>query len=159
MRSKQRVNGVFREQATGMTQVIQQIRIAGALREHGTKIVNGFAELAGFDLRDSQRFLRTGLRGIALCQESGYLHQGDVYRLLRGHYSSVFALTDSCVNPVWLSSTSAFGLVRGVFGLWALGGSYDRRGLGLIKPSISTAPRGTAEGAGPFSVNFLYSGR
>jgi hypothetical protein len=31
-----------------------------------------------------------------------------VYRLLRGHYSSVFAPTDSCVNPVWLSSTSAF---------------------------------------------------
>jgi len=30
-----------------------------------------------------------------------------VSRLLRGHYSSVFALTDSCVNPVWLSSTSA----------------------------------------------------
>ena len=36
-------------------------------------------------------------------------------RLLRGHYSSVFAPTDSCVNPVWLSSTSAFGLVREVF--------------------------------------------
>jgi hypothetical protein len=38
-----------------------------------------------------------------------------VYRLLRGHYSSVFAPTDSCVNPVWLSPTSAFGLVREVF--------------------------------------------
>jgi hypothetical protein len=38
-----------------------------------------------------------------------------VYRLLRGHYSSVFAPTDSCANPVWLSPTSAFGLVRGVF--------------------------------------------
>jgi hypothetical protein len=38
-----------------------------------------------------------------------------VYRLLRGHYSPVIAPTDSCVNPVWLSSTSAFGLVRGVF--------------------------------------------
>ena len=31
-----------------------------------------------------------------------------MYRLLREHYSSVFALTDSCANPVWLSSTSAF---------------------------------------------------
>jgi hypothetical protein len=31
-----------------------------------------------------------------------------VYRLLRGHYSPVFAPTDSFVNPVWLSSTSAF---------------------------------------------------
>ena len=38
-----------------------------------------------------------------------------MYRLLRGHYSSVFAPTDSCVNPVWLSPTSAFSLVRGVF--------------------------------------------
>ena len=38
-----------------------------------------------------------------------------MYRLLRGHYSSVFAPTDSCVNPVWLSPTSAFGLVREVF--------------------------------------------
>jgi len=31
-----------------------------------------------------------------------------VYRLLRGHYSPFLALTDSCVNPVWLFSTSAF---------------------------------------------------
>ena len=37
------------------------------------------------------------------------------FRLLRGHYSPFLALTDSCANPVWLSSTSAFGLVRGVF--------------------------------------------
>ena len=36
-------------------------------------------------------------------------------RLLRGHYSPFLALTDSCANPMWLSSTSAFGLVRGVF--------------------------------------------
>src|ERR1700688_4328486 len=28
-----------------------------------------------------------------------YLHQGDVDRLLRGHYSPVIALTDSCVDP------------------------------------------------------------
>src|ERR1700757_163411 len=28
-----------------------------------------------------------------------YLHQGDVYRLLRGHYSPVIALTDSFVGP------------------------------------------------------------
>jgi hypothetical protein len=28
-----------------------------------------------------------------------YLHQGDVNRLLRGHYSPVIALTDSCVDP------------------------------------------------------------
>jgi hypothetical protein len=38
-----------------------------------------------------------------------------VYRLLRGHYSSFIAPTDSCVNPVWRSPTSAFGLVREVF--------------------------------------------
>jgi hypothetical protein len=38
-----------------------------------------------------------------------------VYRLLRGHYSSFIALTDSCVNPMWLSPTSVFSLVRGVF--------------------------------------------
>ena len=38
-----------------------------------------------------------------------------MYRLLRGHSSSFIAPTDSCVNPVWPSSTSAFGLVRGVF--------------------------------------------
>jgi hypothetical protein len=30
-------------------------------------------------------------------------------------------------------------------GLWALGGSYDRRGLGLIKPSIQTAARARDE--------------
>jgi hypothetical protein len=35
------------------------------------------------------------------------LHWGDVARLLRGRYSSVFARTDSCANPAWLSSTSA----------------------------------------------------
>ena len=40
--------------------------------------------------------------------------QGDVYRLLRGHYSSVIAPTDSCAKPVWLSPPSAFSLVRGV---------------------------------------------
>jgi len=28
-----------------------------------------------------------------------YLHQGDVNRLLRGHYSPVIARTDSCVDP------------------------------------------------------------
>ena len=28
-----------------------------------------------------------------------YLHQGDVYRLLRGHYSPVMALTDSFADP------------------------------------------------------------
>src|SRR5260370_38018035 len=28
-----------------------------------------------------------------------YLHQGDVNRLLRGRYSPVIALTDSCVDP------------------------------------------------------------
>jgi hypothetical protein len=36
-----------------------------------------------------------------------YLHGGDVPRLLRGRYSSVFAPTDSCANPAWLPSTSA----------------------------------------------------
>ena len=36
-----------------------------------------------------------------------YLHQGDVNRLLRGHYSPVMALTGSFVNPVRLSPTSA----------------------------------------------------
>src|SRR5260370_25413971 len=28
-----------------------------------------------------------------------YLHQGDVNRLLRAHYSSVIARTDSCADP------------------------------------------------------------
>jgi hypothetical protein len=51
-----------------------------------------------------------------------------VYRLLRGHYSSVFAPTDSFVNPVWLSPTSAFGLVRGVFA-----GCYQS----LLPPGLS----------------------
>jgi hypothetical protein len=37
-----------------------------------------------------------------------------VYRLLRGHYSPFTALTDSFANPVWLSPTSACGLVQGV---------------------------------------------
>src|SRR5260370_36730219 len=35
-----------------------------------------------------------------------YLHRGDVPRLLGRHYSSVFAHTDSCADPVCLSSTS-----------------------------------------------------
>jgi hypothetical protein len=44
-----------------------------------------------------------------------YLHQGDVNRLLRGHYSPVIALTDSCVDPtrsplLW----PIISLVRGV---------------------------------------------
>jgi len=41
----------------------------------------------------------------AQCRNSR--HWGDVPRLLRGRYSSVFARTDSCANPAWLSSTSA----------------------------------------------------
>ncbi len=40
-----------------------------------------------------------------------YLRRGDVIRLLRGHYSSVFARTGSSVAPVGLSPPSAFGLV------------------------------------------------
>src|SRR6516162_5117114 len=40
-----------------------------------------------------------------------YLRWGDVIRLLRGHYSSVFAHTGSCAAPVGLSPPSAFGLV------------------------------------------------
>jgi hypothetical protein len=43
-----------------------------------------------------------------------YLHQEAVYRLLRGHYSSFFAPTDSFANPMWLSLPSASGLVQGV---------------------------------------------
>ena len=39
---------------------------------------------------------------------------GIVSRLLGEHYSSVFALTDSCANPLWLSPPSAISLVRGV---------------------------------------------
>jgi hypothetical protein len=37
-----------------------------------------------------------------------YLRWGDVIRLLRGHYSSVFARTGSCAAPVGLSLPSAF---------------------------------------------------
>src|SRR5215475_3452930 len=40
-----------------------------------------------------------------------YLRWGDVIRLLRGHYSSVFARTGSCAAPVGLSPPSAFELV------------------------------------------------
>ena len=40
-----------------------------------------------------------------------YLRWGDVIRLLRGHYSSVFARTGSSAAPVGLSHPSAFGLV------------------------------------------------
>jgi hypothetical protein len=40
-----------------------------------------------------------------------YLRWGDVIRLLRGHYSSVFARTGSSAAPVGLSPPSAFGLV------------------------------------------------
>src|SRR5580692_11896774 len=40
-----------------------------------------------------------------------YRHGRDVYRLLRGHYSSVIATTNSCAKPDWLSSTSTLRLV------------------------------------------------
>ena len=43
-----------------------------------------------------------------------YRQRGDVYRLLREHYFSVIALTDSCAKPIWLSLPSAFSLVLGV---------------------------------------------
>jgi hypothetical protein len=43
-----------------------------------------------------------------------YLRQGDVNRLLRGHYSPVFAPTGTFANPTWLSSPSARHLGRGV---------------------------------------------
>ena len=36
-----------------------------------------------------------------------YRYQGDVNRLLRGHYSPVMALTDSCADPARLSPPSA----------------------------------------------------
>ncbi len=36
-----------------------------------------------------------------------YRHWGGTYRLLGGRYSPVFAPTDSCANPDWLSPTSA----------------------------------------------------
>jgi len=40
-------------------------------------------------------------------QRRRYRHWGSVCRPLGGHYSSVIAHTDSCANPVCLSSTSA----------------------------------------------------
>jgi hypothetical protein len=43
-----------------------------------------------------------------------YLRWGDVIRLLRGHYSSVFAHTGSCAAPIGLSPPSVFGLVQRV---------------------------------------------
>ena len=36
-----------------------------------------------------------------------YLYRRDVFRLFRGRYSSVIALTDSCTHAIWLSSPSA----------------------------------------------------
>ena len=60
-----------------MTEVIQQVSIAGSLRERRAKVVNRLGKLASFDLRDSQRFPGTdflqmwyGFRSISLCQES-----------------------------------------------------------------------------------------
>src|SRR5258708_9816789 len=43
-----------------------------------------------------------------------YRHAGDVYGLLRGHYSPVIALTDSFVNPVRALPYFGLSLVRGV---------------------------------------------
>ena len=43
-----------------------------------------------------------------------YRYWGVLHRLLRGHYSSVIAHTDSCANPIWLSPPSVFHLVPGV---------------------------------------------
>ena len=60
-----------------MTEVIQQISIAGPFGERRAKIVNSLGKLTGFDLRDSERFPRTdslqmwyGFGSIALRQES-----------------------------------------------------------------------------------------
>jgi hypothetical protein len=44
----------------------------------------------------------------------GVTSLGRRVRLLRGHYSPFLAPTDSFANPLWLSPTSAFRLVRGV---------------------------------------------
>jgi hypothetical protein len=57
------------------------------------------------------RFFGVGLLQSPFAQLGCYLRWGDVIRLLRGHYSSVFARTGSCAAPVGLSPPSAFGLV------------------------------------------------
>jgi hypothetical protein len=50
----------------------------------------------------------------SLCLSWELPSSGRRVRLLRGHYSPFLAPTDSFANPLWLSPTSAFRLVRGV---------------------------------------------
>jgi hypothetical protein len=57
----------------------------------------------GSDISEKWR-LTVGRRAYRARRIPLFLHQGDVNRLLRGHYSSVIAPTDSCVPPRWLSS-------------------------------------------------------
>jgi hypothetical protein len=60
-----------------MSQVIEEVRVTGPLRQRRTEVAHSFDVLAGFDLRDSQSFpcadllqMRYGFRGVALRQKS-----------------------------------------------------------------------------------------
>ena len=61
-----------------------------------------------------------------------YRYWGVLHRLLRGHYSSVIAHTDSCANPIWLSPPSVFHLVAGVSA-----GCYQTPAANGIFPTLS----------------------
>src|SRR6266446_3979663 len=76
MRGDKHINGALGEQSTGVAEVIQQIRVVGPLSEGGLEVRDRFAQLTGFDLRDSQgvlcaypREVRDGLAGVPLSQK------------------------------------------------------------------------------------------
>src|SRR6266436_3327159 len=76
MRGDKCVDGALGEQSTGVAEVIQQIRVVGPLSEGGIEVRDRFAQLTGFDLRDSQGVLcayplevRDGLGGVPLSQK------------------------------------------------------------------------------------------
>ncbi len=57
MRGDKHINGALGEQSTGVAEVIQQIWVVGSLSEGGIEVRDRFAQLTGFDLRDSQGVL------------------------------------------------------------------------------------------------------
>src|SRR5258708_1593413 len=76
MRGDKHINGALGEQSTGVAEVIQQIWVVGSLSEGGIEVRDRFAQLTGFDLRDSQGVLcayplevRDRLGGVPLSQK------------------------------------------------------------------------------------------
>src|SRR5580704_6475546 len=76
MSCEQSINRVLGEQAARVAKVVQQIRVAGTLRERCREAGNSFGQLVGFNLSDSERVqrahalqMRNRLRRVSLRQK------------------------------------------------------------------------------------------